>query len=60
MTSSYFKINGKGKMRATRVMKQITKWFYTMYEENLDVYILDFWNLVQVMFMPFYRKAIEK
>ena len=47
-------------MRATRVMKQITKWFYTMYEENLDVYILDFWNLVQVMFMPFYRKAIEK
>ncbi len=60
MTSSYFKINGKGKMRATRVMKQITKWFYTMYEENLDVYILDFWKLVQVMFMPFYRKAIEK
>lgn len=60
MTSSYFKINGKGKMRATRVMKQITKWFYTMYEENLDVYIHDFWKLVQIMFMPFYRKAIEK
>ena len=60
MTCSNFKINGKGKMRATRVMKQINKWFHTTYEEDLDVSILDFWKLVQLMFMPFYRKAIEK
>lgn len=60
MTCSQFKINGKGKMRATRVMKQIRKWFHTTYEEGLDVSILDFWKLVQIMFMPFYRKAVEK
>lgn len=60
MSGSHFKINGKGKMRATRVMKQIKKWFYTMYEEDMDVYILDFWKLVHIMFMPFYKKAVEK
>ena len=41
-------------------MKQINKWFHTTYEEGLDVSILDFWKLVQVMFIPFYKKAVEK